>query len=97
MSPYVKLPGAELDVGPRGHLLETLGDCHTGPAVGPTGRGHVHASPCCTSCADGGPCATGADNGRGLATIAVVGAAAAIGAAVLFPRAWRKFMDNLWG
>ncbi len=62
-APYVMMPGARLYIGPHGRPEESMGvgDCCSGPAVGPRGRAHLHEVPCpagacCPSCAEGGPC-----------------------------------------
>lgn len=64
--------------------------------TGPAKDGHTHTLPskCCTSCEEGGPCATGDFNAPAtLITLGVIG----VGAALLFPKAWDRFMDSLWG
>lgn len=95
MSEYVMLPGARLEIGPHGQPLETLGSAQVVGGCFPVPK---RTAPCCASCADGGACeGVGDVSAGGVATIAVLGVAAAFGLAVLFPRAWRRFSEDLWG
>ena len=79
-APYIMLPGARLYIGPHGRPEESLGAC-------------------CSNCASGRSC-SGAPLGdlsnTKLATIIGITAGAAIGLAILFPKAWDRYMDALW-
>jgi len=66
-SPYMVMPGARIGIE-NGHLVESLGQSHlAGIGNGGIGSGigmQAFAGPCCLSCANGGPCATGDDAGE---------------------------------
>ena len=79
-APYIMMPGSRLSIGPHGRPEESLGAC-------------------CTNCASGKSCAGQplGELGKGsLATVLVLGAAAVVGAVILYPKAWDKYMDSLW-
>ena len=79
------MPGARLYIGPHGQPEESLGAC-------------------CSNCVTGRPCAAGADDeapppaksGVKTASILAILGVAVVGAVILYPKAWDRYMDSLW-
>jgi hypothetical protein len=86
MSSYIMLPGARLEIGPHGRPEESLGACCSACASGAS-KCMGGGAPGSKSLGDVG------DLGKPLLLLGV----AAVGAAVLFPKAWKRFTKSLWG
>lgn len=66
--------------------------------IGPGGKPYETLGACCAGCASGSNCeGVGNDTAGAVGTIVVLGAAAAFGLAVLFPRVWKRYTKSLWG